>query len=167
MTNIASIPYDARSDEEKIQSQWVKLTGLHDRTDWSAAVVRAATAAKLAVNLAIRREFSARSDFDAAFVDHLLKWANGLSGKIRNVLMPLLAGDPKHDAVEKLTELARRINGRRNDIAHRGAFCYEEPSTALIADCRAFVHGIVQLYEPEFTLKDSARRGGRPPGKRR
>ena len=83
-------PYAERSDLGKIQSQWVKLTGLQDRTDYSAAVIRAASATELAVNYALRKEFSARSQFDAKFVDGLLMWANGLKGKVERLLLPIL-----------------------------------------------------------------------------
>lgn len=141
-------PYDQRSDLEKIQAQWTKLSGLHDRTDWSAAVVRAATATEIAVNLAIRREFTERSQFDADFVDGLLKWAKGLSGKLNRLLMPLLQRGSKHATVDQLRELAQEINDRRNDIAHRGAFCSEETATDLIEKCHTFVNGLVGLYEP-------------------
>ena len=41
--------YKDRTDLEKIQSQWNKLTGLHSREEFSGAVVRAATAAEIAV----------------------------------------------------------------------------------------------------------------------
>ena len=70
-------PYQEHTDLKKIQKQWHKLTGLHSREEWSAAIVRAATAAELAANFAIRAEFTARSEFDADFVNSLLRWANG------------------------------------------------------------------------------------------
>lgn len=149
-------PYLQRSDLERVQSQWVKLTGLHNRTDWSAAVVRAATATEIAVNFAIRREFSARSQLDAKFVDGLLGWANGLSGKLDRLLLPLVSGSDKHAVVRKLCPLARKIHKKRNEITHSGHFSTESEATALIADCRAFVYGIVHVYEPAFSLKEEA-----------
>ena len=86
----ARVPYEERSDLEKIQSQWTKLTGsLHNNEQWSAAIVRAATAAEIAANFAIRREFEANSQFESAFINSLLRWANGLSGKIDRLLLPL------------------------------------------------------------------------------
>ena len=147
-------PYDKRTDLEKIQSQWVKLTGLHDRTDWSAAVVRAATATEIAVNFAIRREFEAQSKLDLAFIDGLLLWANGLSGKLDKLLLPLLKGRDNREAVKDLCKLARGINDKRNKITHSGEFCDEAAATALIKDCQTFVHGIVRLYDKGFTLKE-------------
>jgi hypothetical protein len=145
-------PYNERSDAEKISSQWTKLSGLHGRTEWSAAVVRAATAAELAVNLAVRSEFKARSELDDAFVDKMLKWANGLTGKLDRVLLPLLRGRNNYDTVEELCGLARRINDKRNDIVHRGVFCDKEEATELIEACRAFVQNLVSIYEPDFKL---------------
>ncbi len=147
-------PYEERTELEKIQSQWTKLSGLHSREDWSAAVVRAATATELAATLAIRAEFAKRSQLDAAFIDGLLKWANGLTGKLDKLLLPLLKGDDNHKAVSDLCKLARKINDKRNDIAHRGTFCNEKQATELIEHCKTFVQGIVQLYEPDFQLKE-------------
>jgi hypothetical protein len=156
-TEFQTLPdYDKRTDLEKIETQWVKLTGLHSRADWSAAVVRAATATEIAINLAVRKEFAERSQFDAKFIDHLLLWANGLTGKVDKLLLPLLVNTPKHGTVRGLHSLAEKINAKRNAIAHRGEFSSEEQATALITDCQTFVHGIVRLYEPTFTLKERA-----------
>jgi hypothetical protein len=74
-------PYAERTDLEKIQSQWNKLTGLHSRNESSAAIVRAATAAELAANFAIRREFARKSKLSTEFIDNLLVWANGIAGE--------------------------------------------------------------------------------------
>lgn len=56
-------PYEKLSDLEKLQKQWHKLSGLNTREEWSAAIVRAATAAELAANFAVRNEFAGRSQF--------------------------------------------------------------------------------------------------------
>ncbi|OYV51952.1 MAG: hypothetical protein B7X10_00385, partial [Burkholderiales bacterium 21-58-4] len=88
-------PYEQRTDLEKIESQWHKLSGLHSREEWSAAIVRAATAAELAANFAIRREYQSKSTLSAAFVDTQLKWANGIAGKIDRLLLNLTVGE-KH-----------------------------------------------------------------------
>lgn len=149
--------YTLRSDEEKIRAQWVKLTGLHTREEWSAAVVRAATAVELAANLAIRCEFRARSDFDTVFVDKLLVWANGLRGKLDNILLPMLEGQEKRDAIQQLCPLAWPINKKRNDIAHSGFFCSAEEAEEHIGNCKLLVLGIVQQYIPNFDLRKKRR----------
>lgn len=155
--------YDQRTDLEKIAAQWTKLSGLHSREEWSAAVVRAATAAELAANLAIRHEFSTRSQFDPVFVDSLLLWANGLSGKLNKLLLPVLQGQKKHDAVKELCGLANKINKKRNGVAHQGMFCSETEATKLIEDCKRFVERLVQHYEPGFDLCEEIPAQGRHP----
>src|SRR6266705_49121 len=145
-------PYAQRTDLEKISSQWTKLSGLHSREEWSAAVVRAATAAELAANLAIRREFALRSEFDEDLVNHFLKWANGLEGKLDKLLLPMLKGRDMHAAVKKLRKLADTINEKRNGIAHRGEFCEEKEATELIEMSREFVLVLVGHYEQNFAL---------------
>lgn len=147
-------PYWDRSELERIQTQWHKLTGLHSREEWSAAIVRAATAAELAANFAIRAEFAARSQFNTDFVNSMLLWANGLAGKIDRLLIPLTADLEKTDPVRGLKQLAETINAKRNSIAHRGEFCNPAEATAIIEQTRTFVQTLVRLYEPEFALID-------------
>lgn len=146
-------PYGQRSDLDKIKSQWVKLSGLHGREEWSAAVVRAATAAEIAVNFAIREEFKRRnSQLECSVIDTFLKNANGLKGKLDRLLLTLLKQHPDHREVKDLSRRAYKINEKRNSIVHSGDFCDQAPASELIEECRIFVHGIVRLYEPGFTL---------------
>ena len=147
-------PYDDRTDVERIESQWYKLSGLHSREEWSAAVVRAATAAEIAANLVIRKEFSERSQFNAEFVDGLLKWANGLSGKIDRLLLPLFVGTKQHSSLKKMRNVSEQISRLRNDVVHRGVFCNEAEARKIIAQSKEVVEALVRLYEPGFTLKD-------------
>jgi hypothetical protein len=147
-------PYQERTDLEKIQSQWHKLTGLHTREEWSAAVVRAATAAELAANFAIRQEFGKQAKVSKTFVDHLLLWANGLRGKLDHLLLPITKGRGRFNDLKTLQKLAVKLNSVRNGIAHQGHFCDEDEAKKIIEDARRFVHGIVQHYDPEFVLVD-------------
>lgn len=147
-------PYAQRSDLERIASQWRKLTGLHSGEEWSAAIVRAATAAELAANLAIRKEFSTRSKFDAKFVDGLLKWANGLSGKMDHLLLPLYEGRSEHAILKKLKSASANVHSLRNDIVHRGVFCNEREAREAIGHARKFVETVVGFYETGFKLKE-------------
>jgi len=155
-------PYEERSDLEKVHSQWHKLSGLHTREEWSAAIVRAATAAEIAANFAIRSEFSARSQFDAGFVNSLLRWANGLGGKLDKLLVPLASSEKaKLKTMKALCVTAQEINSKRNAVAHQGEFCNKEEATQIIAHTKEFITGLVQLYEPTFELKERKKgRGG-------
>lgn len=150
-------PYEERTDLEKIESQWRKLSGLHSREEWSAAIVRAATAAELAANLAIRREFQSKSNLSPKFVDSLLKWANGIAGKIDRLLMHLSEGEKHHRTIKNLKTASEQINKKRNAIAHQGEFCNEEEAKAAIQQSKKFIETLVQLYEPDFALKERKR----------
>lgn len=146
-------PYKDRTDLEKIQSQWTKLSGLHSREEWSAAIVRAATAAELAANFAIRREYATKSTLSAEFIDSQLKWANGIAGKIDRLLVNLTMGETYHGKVKKLKKTSDTINGVRNSIVHQGSFCNENEAKEAIKHSKAFIEELVQIYEPEFSLK--------------
>lgn len=151
-------PYEKLSDLEKLQKQWHKLSGLNTREEWSAAIVRAATAAELAANFAVRNEFAGRSQFNSKFVDSLLLWANGLAGKLDRLLLPLSAADKdKNKKMKALRDVAGKINAKRNAIAHQGEFCRGDEARASIKHAREFIMGLVQLYEPTFQLKDRKR----------
>ena len=147
-------PYQDRTDIERIESQWHKLSGLHSREEWSAAIVRAATAAEIAANLVIRKEFAERSQFDAGFVDSLLKWANGLSGKIDRLLIPLFEGRPEQASIVNLKSIATKLNRERNAIVHGGIFNNEDEAKAAIAHAKEFVETLVCLHDPSFQLKE-------------
>jgi hypothetical protein len=147
-------PYEERSDLERIESQWRKLSGHHSRADWSAAIVRAATAAEIAANLVIRKEFASQSQLDAPFVDGLLKWANGLPGKIDHLLLPLFVGREQHASLSKLKGVTLKLNKVRNDIVHKGIFCNDSEAREAIAQAKKVVETLVRLYEPAFRLKE-------------
>ncbi|MDD5280939.1 hypothetical protein [Acidithiobacillus sp.] len=147
-------PYEELTDLEKVQKQWHKLSGLHTREEWSAAIVRAATAAEIAANFAIRREFELKSDFDSKFVDSLLRWANGLAGKLDRLLIPLSKTDEtKNEKIITLKAVAGEIHTKRNAITHQGEFCKKEEAMTVIAKAEQFILTLVQIYDPKFFLK--------------
>lgn len=148
-------PYETLSDLEKLQKQWHKLSGLHSREEWSAAIVRAATAAEIAATFAVRSEFNASSQFNAKFVDSLLRWANGLAGKVDRLLLQMSTEDK--DKLKKLKELKRladEVNTKRNAIAHQGEFCNEAEAKAAIKQARQFITDLVKIYDTDFELKE-------------
>jgi len=151
-------PYEQLTDLEKVQKQWHKLSGLHTKEEWSAAIVRAATAAEIAATFAVRQEFELNSDFDSKFVDSLLRWANGLAGKLYRLLLPISVGNKaKNNKLKSLKAIAEDINTKRNAIAHQGEFCNEEEAQAVIAQAKEFITTLIQIYEPKFSLKTRKR----------
>jgi hypothetical protein len=151
---MAKKTYEQRSDVEKIQSQWHKLTGLHSRAEWSAAIVRAATAAEIAANFAVRQEFKARSQFSDEFVNNLLRWANGLDGKLNRLLIPLASDAKKRKILSALKKDAETINKMRNAVAHQGEFCNTAESKDVIEAARHFIEKLVGIYQKQFKLID-------------
>jgi hypothetical protein len=151
---MAKKTYEQRTDVEKIASQWHKLTGLHTREEWSAAIVRAGTAAEIAANFAIRQEFKKKSEFDDDFVNSLLRWANGLDGKLNHLLLPLSKGRKRHNIFAKIKKDAEYVNRKRNAVAHQGEFCNIKESQEIIEKARGFIERVVRIYEPRFKLID-------------
>mgnify|MGYP000944152888 CR=1 FL=1 len=147
--------YTDRTDLEKLKSQWRKLSGLHRRAEWSAAIVRAATSTEISANFAIRLEFAAKSSLSSKFIDSQLQWANGLAGKIDHLLEPLWLSDKeKHKQIKALRSLAKHINAKRNAVVHQGEFCNEGEAQKVIEDARTFIQLVVQQYEPDFSIPE-------------
>jgi hypothetical protein len=146
--------YEKLSDLENLQKQWRKFSGLRTRGESSAAIVRAATAAEIAANYAIRQELISKRSLESEFVDNLLRWANGLSGKMERLLIPLTSKESDKAAkMKELRKLANDINQQRNSIVHQGEFCNEEEAKKVIGKAYEFIVGLVQLYEPSFNIK--------------
>ena len=155
-------PYVERTDVQKIKSQWTKLRGLHGRAEWSAAVVRAATTAEIAVNLAIRSELAERQITDNDVIDLMLTVANGLKGKFNRLLQPLTKGNKvRAKELKKLWKIADKINQSRNEIVHSGLFRSEKHAQETINQCHAFVVPLVRIYECDFALDEPEKRAAK------
>jgi hypothetical protein len=89
--------------------------------EWSAAGVRAATVVEIAANLAIRAEYAKYTTFSAAYVDKLLRFANGLDGKVKRLLLPIFSTAELAKYAD-IQSLAENINTRRNKVVHQGEF---------------------------------------------
>lgn len=151
-------PYNERSDLEKLQSQWNKLSGFHSRDEPSAAIVRCSTAAEIAANYAIRHEWARQTEFDAAIVDQFLFWANGLRGKIERLFVPIYFAHPKKSKTAKaLIASAEKINKVRNEVVHQGRFSNADEAEAIIAEAKRFIDMIVGLSVPGFDIQDRKR----------
>ena len=110
----------------------------------------------------IRREFETKSTFSADFVDSLLRWANGLNGKMGKLLLPLAKGTANKAKLNALNTLAEEISNMRNAVAHQGEFSNENEAKECIEKTYEFIIGLVGLYNPSFHLK----RHGRPSSRR-
>ena len=146
-------PYNERTDLEKLQSQWTKLSGLHGRDEPSAAIVRCATAAEIAANYAVRTEWGKKTQFDAAIVDQFLRWANSLPLKVERLFVPVFFATPRTRA---LISSAGKINTVRNAVVHQGSFSNKEEAEAVIAVAKTFINMIVGLSIDGFDIDAQA-----------
>jgi hypothetical protein len=152
------LPYAERSDLDKLQSQWNKLSGLLSRDEPSAAIVRCATAAEIAANYAIRHELARKSELEDEVVDYLLVWANGLRGKMERLFLPIYFVGRRKDRVAKaLFASADKINKVRNEVVHQGRFSDGQEADELIAEAKRFIDLIVGLSVPGFDIQDRTR----------
>jgi len=143
-------PYSERTDREKVESNWRKTQGLFSREEYSLAIVRAATTIELAVNFAIRQEF-APSKLPAKFIDHLV-WANGLNGKYRKLLLPMVKGSPRHTRFKNLEADLMLVNRQRNWIVHSGQFKKKETAEEILVSAKKLIETLVSEYEKIFSL---------------
>lgn len=120
------------------------------RNEWSAAITRAATAAEIAANIAVRHELQEQRQIEASFVDHLLKWANGLAGKLDKLLRPLHTTKARQKAFKSLQKKAQKINDQRNLVVHSGNFMNKKEAEEVVALAREFIEQIVGTYNKGF-----------------
>lgn len=162
MGNTKAKPYSERTDLEKIQSQWKKTNGLLERGEWSGAVVRAATAAELAANHYIREELQNRRGLEKELVNSMLKWANGIDGKFRNLIAPI----SKENNTSKITNALRKqvteINRVRNSVVHQGQFKMDATAVKIAKEARKVILGLVNTHKPDFTLSKISKNLTRP-----
>jgi hypothetical protein len=145
-------PYSERSDLHKIRSQWKKTSGLLERGEWSGAITRAATAAEIAANHYIRKELQEKRALEASFVDSLLKWANGVDGKFRNLIVPLSKENGNEKHIKALKKKVEALNAVRNSIVHQGQFKKESTARSSVAEAEEIILGLVKEHKPRFSL---------------
>lgn len=119
---IVKIPYDERTDDEKLESNWKKRRKRFQREDWSACVVRAATSAEISANIYIRQFLQSDLSLPSSFVDALLRSANGLDGKFKRLIKPAAQHRGTWDDLKSLQKKIESLNDHRNGVVHSGQF---------------------------------------------
>jgi hypothetical protein len=137
-----------RTDAEKVFANWTKTLGLYERKEYSVAIVRAAVTVELAANIIIRAELIQKRNLPAAFVDKLMLWANGLSGKFRQLIYPILEGTPNHQAIARLEADWKKVNKERNSVAHCGEFKNKKEGEEVVTKARHVLEAMLRDYEP-------------------
>ncbi|MFG1495390.1 hypothetical protein ABMA57_02075 [Saccharospirillum sp. HFRX-1] len=146
--------YEDRSDIEKIQSNWKKLSGLYSRNEWSSSIVRAATTAEIASNLVVREELENIKGIDEPFVSHLMMWANGIQGKFQKLILPAVEGKDYALTFKQLSNDISDINRIRNGIVHAGKFADYQPAHDVIVKARTVILTFVCQYHNDFNLDE-------------
>lgn len=141
---IAKIPYDERTDDQKLKSNWTKARKQFERKDWSACVLRAATTAEIAANIYIRQFLLIEHPLPSKFVDALLLSANGLDGKFKRLIKPAAEHRGTWSHLKSLQKKIESLHEHRNSIAHAGKFKNKSEAKA------AFEHSlaIIQALAP-------------------
>ncbi|WP_167597977.1 hypothetical protein [Leeuwenhoekiella sp. ZYFB001] len=145
--------YSERTDIEKIQSNWTKINGLFSREEWSSAILRASTAVEISANYVVRQELELKRNLEPEFVNHLLKWANGVQGKFDKLLVPIFKGSEFQKELKKLNKKVRDINKERNLIAHSGQFKKKSTAKRIIEESEIVINTLIKKYDNDFKLK--------------
>ncbi len=147
------LPYSERTDLQKIQSNWKKIKRLCEEEEWSSAVMRAAISCEIAINLMIREELSNKCHLKIEFVNSILKWANGLQGKIDRIIVPLSKGTDPLLSDEEKSRLTQ-INKERNSVVHYGYFKKKSTAKKSIKQSKVTIEAIINRYYTEFELEN-------------
>ncbi|QNN47466.1 hypothetical protein H9L17_04830 [Thermomonas brevis] len=122
-SKIAKIPYDERTDDQKLASNWKKAAGQFEREEWSASVVRVATSAEISANIYIRHFLIDRYALPSSYVDELLFSANGLEGKFNKLVRPAAQHLGTWNDLRRLkTSKIEVLHKHRNGVVHAGKF---------------------------------------------
>ena len=145
--------YSKGTDIEKVLSNWNKVKGLYDRKEWSLLILRVVTAVELSANYVIRQELENNKNLDSDFVNHLLLWANGISGKFDKLILPIFKGADFIQDLKKVNKKVQYINKERNSIAHSGQFKKKSTAEKIIRESDEVIKTLIQRYDNTFDLK--------------
>ena len=147
-------PYHEKSDAEKVRSNWRKTLNLFRMGEYSVAIIRAATVVELGANLAIRNELIAQRRLPEKFVDRLLILANGLDGKFKKIILPIVDGQQNETLFTQLVADIEYINKERNKVVHSGEFKGERTAKKCIQTAHKVVTTMVAHYSSSFILEN-------------
>ena len=146
-------PYEERTDAERLEDNWNKTVSLFNKSQYSMAVVRAGTCVEIAANIVIRAELVQKRKLEAAFVDSLLVWANGLHGKLTKLILPLFEGSPQIAKFKKHKTAIEKLNKTRNAIAHGGHFTSQTEAETLLTLAHLLCGALTTGYPAPHKLK--------------
>ncbi len=146
--------YNKRTDTEKIKTNWNITLRLYKKKEYSMAIARAITAAEIAANFVVREELSKERKLPEDFVDNLLIWANGISGKFDKLILPICKDTSKEKIFKKINAKVKDVNKERNTIVHSGEFKTKRTAKKIINEARIIIITLIKEYKSEFELND-------------
>ncbi|MAE92704.1 MAG: hypothetical protein CMI67_24540 [Pelagibaca sp.] len=140
-------PYAEAEDDEKVARNWKKTIGLYQRGEYSSATLRAAICMELMTNFAIRDELVTTKGLPIDFVNTLLKDANGIHRKFTGILLPIMEEYEEHPRLKQLWNgPIKRLNERRNKIAHGGEFDNGPSVKKLLDEAREAIVEVMDIF---------------------
>lgn len=154
-TKLSDIPYEERTDGQKLESNWKKARALFKRRDFSAAIMRVATSAEIAANIYIRHFLSVEHRLPSSYVDALLTSANGLDGKFKRLIRPAAEYRGTWPALKNLQRKIEALHDHRNGIANAGHFKDENEAKEAFDNSLQIILGLAPNEAIKLALPDS------------
>jgi hypothetical protein len=149
---LSAIPYDERTDDQKLETNWRKARGLYKREDWSAAIMRAATSAEIAANIYVRHFLITEHNLPRQYVDALLFSANGLDGKFKRLIRPAAECRGTWQMLKPLQRRIETLHEHRNSIAHSGQFKDEDEAQEAFRSSFAIIRALAPNESKKLAL---------------
>lgn len=148
-TKLSDIPYNERTDDQRLESNWKKARCLFKRADFSASILRAATSAEIAANIYIRHFLSTDHNLPPKYVDSLLLSANGLDGKFKRLIRPAAEHRGTWVQIKSLQNRIDELHAHRNSVSHAGYFKDEDEAKQSFENSLE----LIRSFAPNESLK--------------
>lgn len=146
--------YTDLEGDQKVAKNWRKSKALHERGEYSVAIIRCATCVELAVNFAIREEMIEERKLPSDFVDQLLKSANGLTNKYQKLYLPVMEEYSEHDKLKSLwKDEILEVNKQRNGVVHSGEFRVKSTSKKVIDHTYNAIKMLLGLHGSKIKIR--------------
>lgn len=152
MAKFSDIPYEERTDDQRLESNWKKAQGLFKRGDYSASILRAATSAEIAANIYVRHFLITEHNLPASYVDALLFSANGLDGKFKRLIRPAAEHRQTWRALKQIQRQIESLHEHRNGIAHAGHFKNIDEAKDALASGLEIIHALSPIESAKLKL---------------
>lgn len=150
------VPYDERTDDQRLASNWNKARKQFERKDWSACVVRVTTSAEIAANIYIRQFLITDHALPPKFVDALLLSANGLDGKFKRLIKPVAEHRGSWPELRSLQSKITSLNGHRNGVAHAGRFKNKKDARSAFEQSLAIIQALAPNESTSLALPNES-----------